>query len=98
MGLRLVFLVQPRDGIAGQGMTPPVRIAVQDAWGATQVTLNDELTIAVQGTGIAAVIPIVAGVADLSNIDFLAVGDGLRIMATRIGSPPAFSAPFDLRF
>jgi len=39
-GNRVVFVVQPSNGTAGQPVPPPPRIAVQDAWGTTQSTIN----------------------------------------------------------
>jgi hypothetical protein len=74
-----------------------VRIAIQDAWGATQVHLNDAtgVVVIVEGTGIAAQVPIVNGVAGLSDLQFHGSGR-VRITARRIGLPLAHSAPFEI--
>jgi hypothetical protein len=97
MGLRLVFVVQPGNVRSGDPMAQPVRIAIQDAWGATQVHLNDAtgVVVIVEGTGIAAQVPIVNGVAGLSDLQFHGSGR-VRITARRIGLPLAHSAPFEI--
>jgi hypothetical protein len=97
VGLRLVFLVQPTSVRNGQRMAPPVRIAVQDGWGVTQVSLTDPdaLHITVQGGSTNADISIVNGVAELTNVRFHGGGTA-RIIARRINSPVAYSTPFTI--
>jgi len=95
-GLRLVFLTQPTDVRDRERMTPPVRIAVQDEWGA-QVPLNDPdgVTVIVEGSSTRATIPIVNGIADLSDLRFNGRGR-VRITARGLGTV-AHSAPFEIR-
>jgi hypothetical protein len=95
-GLRLVFLTQPTDVRDRERMTPPVRIAVHDEWGA-QVPLNDPdgVTVIVEGSRTRATIPIVNGIADLSDLRFIGRGR-VRITARGLGTV-AYSAPFEIR-
>lgn len=98
LGQRLVFLAQPGNGTAGQPITPTVRIAVQDPWGAPLVNLNESgtLIVSVEGTALASAHDIVDGIAELPGLSFPIAGASLKLRASRMGSKAAISAPFDL--
>jgi hypothetical protein len=97
IGPRLVFLVEPSDGTAGQPTSPPVTIAVQDEWGAIQIGLDQPggLVVTVVGSGIQTLHDIVGGVATLHNYSIPMPGHGFQLGA-QFGTTVALSAPFNM--
>jgi hypothetical protein len=95
-GLRLVFLTQPSGGKAGQPIVPPVRVAVQDAWGATATSVKQPLTLTVLGAGISSMHNLVAGVVHLPSLNIPDPGTGLRLGVKTAGAAPAESDSFDI--
>jgi hypothetical protein len=79
-----------------QPMEPPVRIAIQDAWGNTQPDATGTATIRVEGTGIIVADNVVGGIAEFPGLRINAVGSGRRLGALFIDSQPALSAPFNV--
>ena len=98
VALRLVFLVQPTSTRRGEPMVPPVRIAVQDAMGTTQVTPGHpgEIRVDVVGTSINMIANLVDGVAELSGLEILTLEHGLRLRATRLNTVTAVSDTFSI--
>ena len=95
-GARLVFLTQPIGAKVGQPLVPPVRIAVQDAWGATQTSFNQPLTLTVLGSSDTTVHNLVAGLAHLPGLSFAGPGTGFRLSAKTAGAAPAESDSFSI--
>lgn len=95
-GLRVVFLVQPSNGVAGEPITPPVRIAVQDAWASTDTSFHQSAIVTVVGTTFESAHNIVAGVADMPALSIPKPRTGyvLRVEVPDVGQ--AFSEPFDI--
>jgi hypothetical protein len=94
--LRVVFLVQPRNGKAGQPITPGVTVAVQDAWGAIQTNVNQTVTLTVVGTSISSAYRMVAGVAQMAGLSIPEPGTKLVLRAAVPGAEPALSVPFEI--
>jgi hypothetical protein len=98
-GARLVFLVQPPDGIAGQPLSPAPRVAVQDAFGVTQVGFSQSIAIDVVGLlglPVHRVDTIVGGEVVLNNFVVPEPGNGLRLSVTAPGADTAVSDSFDI--
>ncbi len=95
-GLRVVFLVQPVTGTAGQPLAPPPRVAVQDAWGAMQAGFNGVTQVDVVGSVVHRADTIVAGEAVLNNFIMPVPGVGFRIMVSTTGATSAVSDSFDI--
>jgi hypothetical protein len=95
IGPRLVFLVEPSDGTAGQPISPPPTIAVQDEWGETQVGLDQPDGLVVSVAGIQTLHDIVGGVATLPNYSVPVPGSALQLDA-QFGTAGAVSAPFNM--
>jgi hypothetical protein len=97
-GPRVVFVVQPSNGVRNQAMTPPPRIAVQDASGTTLTGFNQNAEVRILGMNVEMVQTIVSGVATLSGLVPTTAGTGFRIQVSTHGvAPPAFSLPFDVQ-
>jgi hypothetical protein len=97
-GPRVVFVVQPSNGVRNQAMTPPPRIAVQDASGTTLTGFNQNAEVRIVGMNVEMVQTIVGGVATLSGLVPTTAGTGFRIRVNTHGvAPPAFSLPFDVQ-
>jgi hypothetical protein len=94
--LRVVFLVPPSNGKVNQPITPPVRIAVQDAWGTTQTNINQTAVVSVVGTQIESAHNVVNGVAHLPGLSIPVAGDSLVLRVEVSGAAPVLSAPFDI--
>lgn len=95
-GLRLVFLVQPPNGTAGQALSPPPSIAVQDAFGMTQVGFSQSIAIDVVGVPFHGVDTVVDGEVVLNNFVVPEPGNGLRLSVTAAGADTAVSDSFDI--
>lgn len=93
-GNRVVFLVQPANGTAGQPIPAPPRIAVQDAWGTTQSTFNQTANVSVPGTTVQGAYNIVGGVAAIYDLRIMQPGSGFTLRVGVPGLPAAFSDSF----
>lgn len=94
-GRRVVFLVQPSDGTQGQPITPPVQIAIQDAYGRHEASFSGNAQVTVEGTAIASIQTISGGKAILPALSLPASGT-YRLRVGVVGLPPAFSEPFTI--
>jgi hypothetical protein len=95
-GPRIVFVVQPSNGTAGQPMAPLGRIAVQDAFGTLQTTFSQSAVATVEGTAIEGLLNIDHGEGTLPALIVPAPGTGLRLRVQTLGLPTAYSARFDI--
>jgi hypothetical protein len=93
---RVVFVVQPSTAVRGQPMTPPAKIAVQDAWGTTLTNFNQTAQVSVLPTNVQIIQNIVDGVATLSGITIPQAGTGFRLRVRAIGASAVESVPFDV--
>src|SRR2546426_1098685 len=99
---KLGFTVQPSTTVAGQTITPAVKVAIQDAGGNTVTTATSVVTLAI-GTNPASgtlsgttSVAAVNGVATLSNLSINNVGTGYTLTATSGTLTIATSATFDI--
>jgi alpha-tubulin suppressor-like RCC1 family protein len=96
---RLIFLVQPRDVLEGDTLTPRIEVAVLDARGHTVSTAagDVELSITPSGTleGATTAQP-VDGVAVFDDLRVIGAGSGYRIEARYDTLPVARSGFFDV--
>jgi hypothetical protein len=95
-GPRVVFLVQPSNGVRNQPMKLPARIAVQDAWGSTLTNFNQKVNVTIPPIGVGMMQSIIDGVATLSGLTVPQAGTGFRLRVATIGAASAESAPFDI--
>jgi hypothetical protein len=98
-GLRLVFRVQPSDGTEGQPLSPAPWIAVQDAFGVTQLKFNDSVAVDVVGllgVSVHRVDTIVGGEVILNNFVVPVAENGLRLSVSTAGAATALSDSFDI--
>lgn len=93
---RLVFVVQPSNGVLGQPIGPVVRVAVLNAWGQRDSSFNGNATLTVVGNAFALIQPVVAGDAVIPSLILNFTGTGLRLRVQAIGATPALSEPFDI--
>jgi hypothetical protein len=98
--VKLAFAGQPGMTLAGDTITPPVRIAVQDSLGNTVLTAADPITVAIAsnpGPGVligTSVRQAAAGVAVFPDLRIGEVGAGYTLQASASGLASALSAPF----
>ncbi|HET7790712.1 MAG TPA: hypothetical protein VFK78_07950 [Gemmatimonadales bacterium] len=98
---QLVFTVQPTTTVAGQAITPSVRVTVEDSAGATVAGATDPITMTLGATatdvplhGTTTVTP-VSGIAVFSDLSIDSAGTGYSMVATS-GALQASSASFDV--
>jgi hypothetical protein len=92
-GVRVVFVVQPGNGKAGQPLSPAARVEVHDAWGAVQGRLQQSVLISVEGTAIGASYTLTGGAATLTGFSVPAPGT-FHLLAKTLGAVTARSAAF----
>ena len=92
---RVVFLVQPSNSVAGHAIDPPVRIAVQDGW-AKRNHLQSERGGNGRGDGSSQRLRARRRGGGVAGVQRSESRDGLRVRVEVPGTPPAFSAPFDV--
>jgi alpha-tubulin suppressor-like RCC1 family protein len=101
--VRLVFLTQPGNALAGAPLYPAPRVVAQDSFG-NPVQPSSAITLAItNGTGAAgallggatAVTP-AAGVAQFSNLSVDRFGSGYTLTASATGLPNVTSRPFSV--
>jgi alpha-tubulin suppressor-like RCC1 family protein len=97
---KLAFTVQPAPGTVGQTTLSAVKVAVQDATGATVTTATNDITVAI-GTNPASgtlagtvTVAAVNGVATFSDLSIDNTGVGYTLSATSLNLTGATSTPF----
>jgi len=98
---RLAFTVQPSTAVAGQLISPPIQVALQDASGSVVGGAENAVTLSlVPGPGAAlggtATVTAAAGVATFADLSVSQPGTGYTLNATAAGLPAATSAAFDV--
>jgi hypothetical protein len=101
---KLAFSVQPVTTPAGQGISPAVRVAVQDAFGNTVTAFSGNVSVAVTtGTGDpgatlggATTVPAAAGVATFTGLTLDKAASGYILAAAASGLAGATSAAFSI--
>jgi uncharacterized protein YjdB len=99
---RVGFVVQPSNIAAGDPITAPVQVAVQDANGNTIPTATDNITLAIQGGKAGAALlgtyPVaaVSGVATFSDLSVDSAAAGYQLVATSGSLSAATSGAFDV--
>src|SRR6266702_3909085 len=99
---KLAFSVQPVTTPAGQGISPAVRVVVQDAFGNTVTGFTGNVTVAItSGTGSpnatlggATTVPAAAGVATFTGLSIDKVATGYTLAAAVSGLAGTTSAAF----
>lgn len=97
---KLGFTTQPPNGVAGQPLTPAVRVAIQNLTGGTVTTATNPVTVAMVSNQTGAVVlgtvtvNAVAGVATFSNLRIDRAGTGYRLEAISAGLSSAVSGSF----
>ncbi len=99
---KLAFSVQPVTTPAGQGISPAVRVVVQDAFGNTVTGFTGNVTVAItSGTGSpnatlggATTVPAAAGVATFTGLSIDKVATGYTLAAAVSGLAGATSTAF----
>lgn len=99
---KLAFSVQPVTSPAGQGISPAVRVAVQDAFGNTVTAFKGNVSIAItSGTGDpsatlsgATTVPAAAGVATFTGLSIDKTASGYALTAAASGVAGATSSAF----
>lgn len=99
---KVAFIVEPSDVGVGSAISPPVKVAIQDAAGNTVITATNSITVAIgnnPGSGaISGTLTksAVAGVATFSNLSIDTVGAGYTLVATSSGLVGGTSAAFNV--
>ncbi len=99
---RLVFIVQPSNGTAGQAITPALQVAVQDEDGNIVPNATDAVTLNLSnnpgGSTISGTVTqnAVNGVATFNDISLNRVGNGYILQAGSTGLTSAESAGFNI--
>jgi hypothetical protein len=101
---KLAFSVQPVTTAAGQGISPTVRVAVQDAFGNTVTAFTGSVSIAItSGTGDpgatlggATTVPASAGVATFTGLSIDKAASGYTLTAAASGLAGATSTAFSV--
>jgi hypothetical protein len=93
---RLVFTMQPVNGLPGQPLSPGIEAMVVDAWDQRDTTFNGPAQVAIIGTAIAAAAPIVKGVVSFTGLVPPVLGTGLRLRVQAAGATSAVSQPFTI--
>jgi hypothetical protein len=93
---RVVFLVQPSNGTKKQSITPPIRFAVHDAWGALKTNFTLSAQVTVVPLGLTSADTVNNGVGDLTGFSVPQAGTGLRLKVAVSGAQPGLSQPFDI--
>jgi len=98
--VKLGFIGQPTQTIAGAAIAPPVRVAFQDGAGATAVTATGTITVSFSanptGTTLAGTLTAaaVAGVATFADLRISRAGQPYSLQATAANVAPATSSSF----
>jgi hypothetical protein len=101
--VRLAFLVQPADTVAGALIAPPLQVALEDGLGNIDSTAADLITLAVgtqAGPGALSgtlSVQAVAGIATFSDLSIDKIGNGYTLVANASGGAGGTSAPFAIR-
>jgi hypothetical protein len=97
-GARVVFLVQPSHGKAGQPIKPAIRFVVHDPWGTldTSLTLSAKVTVVPLKPSSTDSVTLTNGLADLAGFSVQEPGTGLRLKVDVLGAKPAYSDSFDI--
>jgi hypothetical protein len=97
---RLGFLTPPANAVAGAAFAPTVRVAIQDATGATVSAAQDSVTLTLgsptPGVTLSGTLRVAAvnGVATFPDLSMTKAGAGYTLRATATGVTEATSAPF----
>jgi hypothetical protein len=99
---QLVFTVQPSNAVAGQIITPAVRVAARDSLGNVDTSFAANVTISIGvnpvggNLGGTTTVPAVAGVALFGDLTIDRSGQGYTLRASAPGAQSASSDPFDI--
>jgi hypothetical protein len=99
---QLVFTVQPSNAVAGQIITPAVRVAAHDSLGNVDTSFAANVTISIGvnpvggNLGGTTTVAAVAGVALFGDLTIDRSGQGYTLRATAPGAQGASSNPFDI--
>jgi hypothetical protein len=102
LATKLAFAQPPVTTSAGNPITPPVRVAIQDASGNTATSATDQVTLAIganpgAGTlGGTVTVSAVNGVATFSNLSIDKTGSGYTLVASAAGLAGVTSPAFDI--
>ena len=99
---KLAFSVQPVTTTAGQGISPAVRVAVQDAFGNTVTAFTGNVSVAITGgtgspsatLGGATTVPAAAGIATFTGLSIDKAASGYTLTAAASGLAGATSTAF----
>jgi hypothetical protein len=100
---KLGFLTPPSDAVAGVALAPAVRVAIQDATGATVSAATSTVTLTLGGGTTGATLggtvsaAAVNGVATFSNLSITKAGTGYTVIAKSANLSDATSGPFVIR-
>lgn len=98
----LVFAVQPSSVGLGEGLSPPLTVAVRDPSGRTVLEWSDPITLSLEGGGPGAALqgttsqPPLAGLAVFDDLKVSAVGAGYRLRAGSGSLEEGVSDPFEV--
>lgn len=101
-GVRLGFVAQPSNAIAGQNIAPAITVEVQDAYGLRDTTSNASITLAVDfnagGAALSGALTqaAVAGLATFSTVSLNRTGVGYTLKASAASLQGAVSAGFNV--
>ena len=99
---QLAFTVQPGTGTAGQPLSPPIQVSVQDASANVVAGATHAITVSLQpasggaGVGGTATVNAVSGVATFSDLTVSTAGTNFTLKASAAGLTDATSTPFDV--
>lgn len=98
---RLSFVVQPRGGVAGKALDPPVAVAALDAQGRPVLPAKQSISLALRSSSSAVLAGTLSaetreGVATFSGLMVKTAGTGFRLEAS-LGGLTAESDPFDVQ-
>jgi hypothetical protein len=99
---RLGFSVQPANATAGNAISPPIRVAIQDAAGATVTTATGNITLSFQSNPAGATLSgtlsaqAVQGIATFDNVRINLSGQLYTLQAVASGLSTATSTTFNV--
>jgi hypothetical protein len=99
---QLAFVVQPNNTLAGQVISPPVQVVIQDTLGNVVTSAVDAITVAIGTNPSAGVLSgtptvnAVNGTATFSDLSIATAGDGYTLTADGAGLPQVVSTAFNI--
>jgi plastocyanin len=101
---QLTFTAQPGTGTAGQALTPPIQVSVQDASANVVAGAGNAITVSLGSNSGGASLSgtttanAVSGVANFPDLAISKAGTSYTLIASAGGLTSATSAPFDVQF